>query len=139
MEYKFNKLSNNVIDNIFLNRELTRNIVDEILTADDRFWEDTFNYTNMDRAFNCLMDSVENNELIGILVDPDVDGYCSAAELFMFIADDLKYENVVYIFHEDVKAHGIEKEIIDKIKKNDIKLFITPDAGSNDKKLLNMQ
>lgn len=134
MKCKFNKLSNDVIENIFLNRELTQNIVDEILNADDRFWEDTLNYTNMDRAYNCLMDSIENNELIGIVVDPDVDGYSSAAELFMFIYDDLKYENVVYIFHKDAKAHGIEKEIIDKVKKENIKLLITPDGGSSDKK-----
>ena len=134
MKCRFNKLSNNVIENIYLNRELTQNIVDEILNADDRFWEDTHNYTNIDRAFNCLMDSIENNEPIGILVDTDVDGWCSAAEMFMFIYDDLKYENVVYILHEDAKAHGIEKEIIDKVKENDIKLLITPDAGSNDKK-----
>ena len=134
MKCKFNKLSENVVENILLNRELTQNIVDEILNADDRFWEDTHNYTNIDKAFNCLMDSIENNELIGILVDTDVDGFTSAAEMFMFIYDDLKYENVVYILHEDAKTHGIDKEIIEKVKENDIKLLITPDAGSGDRK-----
>lgn len=134
MECKFNKLSDNVIDNIYLNRELTQNIVDEILNADDRFWEDTHNYTNMNKAFNCMMDSIENNELIGIVIDPDTDGFLSAAELFMFIYDDLKYENVEYILHEDVKSHGIDKDIVNKVKEKDIKLLMTPDAGSSDKK-----
>lgn len=135
MKYKFNKLSNDVIENIYLNRELTDNIVDEILNADEKFWEDTHNYLNIDKAYNRLMDSIENNENIGILVDNDTDGFCSAAILFQFIYYDLKYENVWYIIHtKDVKAHGVTKEIIEYVKNKDIKLLITPDAGSNDKK-----
>lgn len=70
MKYKINKISNDVIDCIYGNRGLTDEMVDAILDSDIENWEDTLNYKNIDRGYKRLMKSIENNDLIGVLVDP---------------------------------------------------------------------
>ncbi|MBC6695253.1 hypothetical protein H9L25_00475 [Terrisporobacter mayombei] len=70
MKYKINKISNDVIDCIYENRGLTDEMVDAILDSDIENWEDTLNYKNIDRGYKRLMKSIENNDLIGVLVDP---------------------------------------------------------------------
>lgn len=53
--------------------------------------------------------------------------------MFLFIFDDLKYDNVWYIIREESKKnHGIDDEIIRHIENNEYDLIILPDGGSND-------
>ena len=69
------------------------------------------------------------HDKIGILIDEDVDGLCSAAMMYMYIKDmDLEYP-VTYIMHGKAKAHGLSADVTIP---NDIRLLIIPDAGTND-------
>ena len=67
---------------------------------------------------------------IFIQVDPDVDGYTSAAALINYanmIAPGHAQRNIIYRVQEG-KQHGLILETIPK----DVKLVIAPDSSSND-------
>ena len=67
---------------------------------------------------------------IGILMDNDVDGVCSATLMYKFIKSlDKDYDVRIYV-HQKNKSHGLSDRDFDI--DNDIKLLIVPDAGSND-------
>lgn len=58
----------------------------------------------------------------------DVDGVCSAAIAYQFLANNgIKPET----FYHQKKAHGIA-DLLDEIQNLDLDLLIVPDAGSND-------
>lgn len=69
---------------------------------------------------------------IGILVDCDCDGFCSASMLYSFLTKSLKLP-CVYYMHKG-KAHGLEKDILNEIIESEINLLFIPDAGTNDTK-----
>lgn len=92
--------------------------------------KDTHSYKllkNIDRAVKCLTAHIDKKNNILIVVDPDVDGYTSAAILYMYIKIIDNGANVFYALHND-KTHGLKNIEIE----NDINLVITPDSGSND-------
>ena len=66
---------------------------------------------------------------IGILIDSDCDGYCSAAMMYDYITNKIGHKDVVYKLHEKPKGHGIKDYVIDWVKEEDLKLLIIPDAG----------
>lgn len=134
MEYVLKQSSSDVIQSILNNRELTREKVEELLRADRYCWEYPTNYENMDLGYKELIMAMKHGDLIGIVIDPDVDGYTSAAALLMFITEDLNYDNVVYIIQDQkhAKCHGLSSYVMEKVKDNNIKLLFTPDGASND-------
>lgn len=134
MEYVLKQSSSDVIQSILNNRELTREKVEELLRADRGYWEYPTNYENMDLGYKELIMAMKHGDLIGIVIDPDVDGYTSAAALLMFITEDLNYDNVVYIIQDQkhAKCHGLSSYVMEKVKDNNIKLLFTPDGASND-------
>ena len=75
-----------------------------------------------------------NCDKIGILIDEDVDGFCSAAEMYLYIKDMDENYPVIYIMHSKAKAHGLSEDV--QIP-SDIGLLIIPDAGTNDYKQCN--
>ena len=75
-----------------------------------------------------------NRDKIGILIDEDVDGFCSAAEMYLYIKDMDENYPVIYIMHNKAKAHGLS---VDVQIPSDIGLLIIPDAGTNDYKQCN--
>ena len=66
---------------------------------------------------------------IGILVDEDVDGFCSGAMMYNYIKKMDDKCPVKYILHGKAKSHGLSNDVVIP---NDIKLLIIPDAGTND-------
>lgn len=53
--------------------------------------------------------------------------------MFLFIYDDLKYNNVWYIIkNKSKKSHGIDKEVIENVSKNKFSLVVFPDGASSD-------
>ncbi|WP_330528354.1 hypothetical protein, partial [Clostridioides difficile] len=108
MEWELkNHIEDTVLNTVLKNRGLDNQKINWLLNADILNWEDYNNYTNIDRAYNCLLKNIRNNNKIGILVDTDVDGYCSSSIIYMFIKFDLQYDNVYYIQHtEKAKVHG---------------------------------
>ena len=59
-----------------------RNTTMERLNPTIEVVEDYSNYDNMDRAIKTLMHHIENSSNIGIIVDEDCDGMCSATIMY---------------------------------------------------------
>ena len=91
-------------------------------------------YPNMDKGSELLKQAVENDWKIGLLVDVDCDGMCSATIIRQFLNTQYNIDPVIYI--RKGKAHGLRKlasdDVVPKIIEDGCQLLIVPDAGSND-------
>ena len=119
----------------------TSNILKEVLK--NRGIDDYYTYLNLDEsvvipyqkldnienAVGLFMNHFNNKNKIGILVDEDPDGFCSASMMYLYIKRMDENYPVEYILHKRAKAHGLSDDVIIP---NDIKLLIIPDAGTND-------
>lgn len=128
MKYKLypnNGKKNNVIEQFLFNRGIAN--PSKYLSLDESV---TNHYTlldNIDHATELFTKTFENKEKISILVDEDVDGYCSAAMMYNYIKSIDSGYPIDYILHEK-KAHGLKGVDIP----DDTKLLIVPDGGTND-------
>ena len=90
-------------------------------------------YPNMAEGEMLLNKAIHNNWRIGLLVDVDCDGYCSATLIRQFL-NSFDIDPTFYI--RKGKAHGLRKsvteDIVPVIIDDGIQLLIVPDAGSND-------
>jgi single-stranded-DNA-specific exonuclease len=93
-------------------------------------YEGTYkNLASIDRAVELFDKHFQAKNPIGILSDCDVDGQCSAALMYKYIKSlDPNYDVRVFV-HQRNKSHGLADKDFDI---GDIKLFIVPDAGTND-------
>lgn len=110
--------------------------VDKYLNADLSACDSPWDYPHMQEAVDRLKFAIDNDERIGILVDPDVDGNLSAAVIGKFLKDFCGRDKVVFFFHKG-KGHGLvqnkEENIVQQVIDMNINLLIVPDAGSNDR------
>lgn len=97
------------------------------LNPDTRCFDNPWDYKNMGEAVDCLNEHLKDK--IGILMDSDLDGACSAA-LTVILLRSLGVEHYT-LFSHDGKQHGVHDKM-DDILGSDISLLIVPDAGSND-------
>lgn len=100
------------------------------LEIDPSSFTDPFLYQDMDRAVEMVLSVVENNTNVGILVDPDADGFTSASMIHLTLRR-LGLEPQLILIHED-KSHGLDKKMTDIISGSLLELLIIPDASSND-------
>ena len=84
---------------------------------------------NISEAIEMFMKHFSEKNRIGILVDSDPDGFCSAAMMYLYIKRMDENYPIEYIMHNRAKAHGLSDDVVIS---NDIKLLIIPDAGTND-------
>lgn len=104
--------------------------VKKYLKPDNSCFDNPFDYKNMDEAINLLSTyRTINKEKIGILIDSDCDGACSAALMTLFLRE-IGITDIKYFYHEG-KQHGLHTKV-DEILQSNINLLIVPDAGSND-------
>lgn len=75
-----------------------------------------FIYENLDKRF-------------GLIVDSDMDGYCSSAIIYNYLKRINPMIDITYYLHSG-KQHGLE-DMIDIIDTS-LDIIILPDAGSND-------
>lgn len=131
MQYRLyengNNDTSNVIKEVLKNRGIDDyrtylNLDESVVTPYDRL-------DNIENAVKLLMAHFEKNNKIGILVDSDPDGYCSAAMMYLYIKRMNRDYPVKYILHTRPKAHGLSDDVTIP---DDIKLLIIPDAGTND-------
>lgn len=110
--------------------------VDKYLNADLSVCDSPWDYPYMQEAVDRLKFAIDNDEWIGILVDPDVDGNLSAALIGKFLKDFCGRDKVVCFFHKG-KGHGLvqnkEEDIVQQVIDMNINLLVVPDAGSNDR------
>lgn len=131
MQYRLYENANNDTSNI-LKEVLKNRGIDDYYTYLDLDESVVIPYQkldNIENAVDLFMNHFNNKNKIGVLVDEDPDGFCSASMMYSYIKRmDEKYP-VEYILHKRAKAHGLSDDVIIP---NDIKLLIIPDAGTND-------
>ena len=90
-------------------------------------------YPNMAEGEMLLNKAIHNDWRIGLLVDVDCDGCCSATLIRQFL-NSFDIDPTIYI--RKGKAHGLRKsateDVVPVIIDDGIQLLIVPDAGSND-------
>ena len=84
---------------------------------------------NIKNAVDLFMKHFNEKSKIGILVDEDPDGFCSASMMYLYIKRMDENYPVDYILHTRAKAHGLSDDVTIP---SDVKLLIIPDAGTND-------
>lgn len=133
MQYKLYKNgtnnTNNILEEVLKNRGIKN--YQQYLNLDDSVIIPYSNLDNIDKAVGLFLKHYECKNKIGILVDEDPDGFCSAAMMYLYIKKLNEDYPVSYILHTKAKAHGLSKDVN---VENDIKLLIIPDAGTNDVK-----
>lgn len=140
MKYKLiNPINSNysALEQVLTNRGIEyENIPHYINTTD----EDINSYSllgesKLREAALWLTETISNNDNIAVLIDPDVDGYCSSAILINYLHDIFPSwaENHIFWHHHIGKQHGLN-DVIDELMTCDYKLVITPDSGTNDAK-----
>lgn len=77
-----------------------------------------------------LLNTIQKNEPILIIVDSDVDGFTSAAIMYLYITSNFPNAKVNYRLHSG-KQHGLEDHI-NNLVEEDWGLIICPDSSSND-------
>ena len=102
--------------------------VEGYLNPDLLFFDDPFDYVNINEAIQVFDYHVKNKSNVGILMDSDMDGTCSAAIIDMF-CHEVGMETKIY-FHSG-KQHGLHDKIEEIIQDN-LSFIIIPDAGTND-------
>ena len=131
MQYRLYENANNDTSNI-LKEVLKNRGIDDYYTYLDLDENVVIPYQkldNIENAVDLFMNHFNNKNKIGILVDEDPDGFCSASMMYLYIKRMDENYPVEYILHKRAKAHGLSDDVIIP---NDIKLLIIPDAGTND-------
>lgn len=137
MGLKIKPLLNKVSKNKFIQEYLKALGVEDInlyLNPDSSCLDDAKSYPNMEKAANLLFKATMDKYKIGLLVDVDCDGMCSATIIRTFLNTYYDIDPVIYI--RQGKAHGLRasasEDIVEQIKADGIQLMIIPDAGTND-------
>lgn len=137
MGLKIKPLLNKVSKNKFIQEYLKALGVEDInlyLNPDSSCLDDAKFYPNIEKAANLLFKATTDKYKIGLLVDVDCDGMCSATIIRTFLNTYYDIDPVIYI--RQGKAHGLRasasEDIVEQIKADGIQLMIIPDAGTND-------
>lgn len=137
MGLKIKPLLNKVNKNKFIQEYLKALGVEDInlyLNPDSSCLDDVKSYPNIEKAANLLFKATTDKYKIGLLVDVDCDGMCSATIIRTFLNTYYDIDPVIYI--RQGKAHGLRasasEDIAEQIKADGIQLMIIPDAGTND-------
>ncbi len=131
MQYRLYENANNDTSNV-LKEVLKNRGVDDYhiyLDLDESVVIPYQKLDNIENAVCLFMTHFNNKNKIGVLVDEDPDGFCSASMMYSYIKKMDEDYPVEYILHERAKAHGLSDDVIIP---SDIKLLIIPDAGTND-------
>lgn len=130
MKYRLIKYSLNDEYNVQKTILLNRGVKNwkEYLNIDESCINDYSMLNNIHEAVLCYISHLDKESKIHVIVDPDVDGFCSASEIIRYTKKINPEANITYSLHTQ-KQHGISEDIIIP---EDIHLLIVPDAGSND-------
>jgi len=134
MKYEIREQHSGVsfIDAILLNRGIEH--PSEYKNLDDSYLHSYTLLANIGDAVKMLMHHIENKSDIGIIVDSDCDGYCSASMLYMYLIQIYNKDKISYYIHEG-KQHGLSNDI--SLNENKLDLLIVPDGGTNDSEQCN--
>lgn len=119
---------NNPLETVLLNRGIEN--YNKYLNLSENDIEPYDHLDNIHEAVECFAKHFETHDSIGILVDTDTDGICSATIMAKYICSFYEHYPVYMIVHQKNKAHGLESQ--DFNIPSDVKLLIVPDSSSND-------
>jgi single-stranded-DNA-specific exonuclease len=131
LQYKLyqngNNDTSNVLKEVLKNREIEDG--DKYLNLDGSVLIPYQQLDNIEYAVSLFMKHFNKKSKIGVLVDSDPDGYCSASMIILYLKRMCQDYPVEYIMHQRAKAHGLSDDV--EIP-NNLDLLIVPDAGTND-------
>lgn len=102
--------------------------IDSFLNPTIKNTESELLFDNIEKARDLFIKHVSNKDVIDLLVDCDVDGFTSAANIYQYIKR-LSPDIEVRCFIHKGKIHGLS-EFVDSMCEDDSNLIIVPDAGS---------
>lgn len=126
------KKSDNIIDQILINRKIKKEEWSSFLNPDYDMLFDPFLMKGMKEAVAKTIAAYNKKEKIGIFSDYDADGIPGAALLSNYL-EKIGFEVSVYIPSRDL-GYGLNRVGIDVLKKEGAKLLITIDLGIRNKK-----
>lgn len=142
---KYTKIINkNITDNFLLNLLKERGILNEKMSDQDKknfFYPteknelDPFLLDNIEDAARIYYNALKEHKNIRIYIDPDVDGFTSAALLYNYTIEILKpiFETINITYHvPEGKEHGLKTVMKELINEKICDLIIMPDSSSND-------
>jgi single-stranded-DNA-specific exonuclease len=89
---------------------------------------DPFLLNDMDKLVDRIIKAKDNNEKICIYGDYDVDGITSITVIYSFLKE-LGVDVTYYLPGRMEEGYGLNKEALDKLKEDNVKLCITVDCG----------
>lgn len=104
--------------------------IDSFLIPTIKNIESELLFDNIEKARDLFIKHISNKDVIDLLVDCDVDGFTSAANIYQYIKR-LSPDIEVRCFIHKGKIHGLS-EFVDSMCEDDSNLVIVPDAGSGD-------
>lgn len=87
-------------------------------------------FNNIEKARDTLVEHIKKNSVIDLVVDCDVDGNTSGANIYQYIKRIRPSIEIRYFIHKG-KSHGLD-EFVEEICLDDSQLVIVPDAGTGD-------
>ena len=87
-------------------------------------------FNNIEKARDTLVEHIEKNSVIDLVVDCDVDGNTSGANIYQYIKRIKPFIEIRYFIHKG-KSHGLD-EFVEEICLDNSQLVIVPDAGTGD-------
>ena len=87
-------------------------------------------FNNIEKARDTLVEHIEKNSVIDLVVDCDVDGNTSGANIYQYIKRINPSIEIRYFIHKG-KSHGLD-EFVEEIFLDNSQLVIVPDAGTGD-------
>lgn len=109
--------------------------IDLFLKPNKKCLESPEKYENIERGYSLLKEHIDKGSTIYVLIDCDLDGYCSSAIIIKWLYALDESMKIFPIFHS-AKIHGLDDGIVEATLKDESDvLLIIPDASSNDYEL----
>lgn len=121
------------LEQVLYNRGIPREKQEEWYNAETLYDWTYLGIDLMEEACAELMNTIDNNGNVCVIVDPDADGYTSAAILINYLFkrfEDWAIKHLTYVMHSG-KQHGFT-DVMNEILSMNPQLVIAPDSGSND-------
>ena len=128
---------NDFLETILIDNGVPEDQIEGFLHPTSKYVIDPFLMKNMKEAVALVHKHVEHNSNIFVKVDPDCDGYCSAAIIIQFLKELNPSLHIDYATSYE-KRHGLTYQDVEGFTSSQYQLFIVPDASLTTKDALNI-
>jgi len=121
-----------VVEQVLVNRGINLADVSRYLKTTDSELHNPKLLDFIEEAAHLFIEHLEKGHKIYVQVDSDCDGYTSSAFLLNYIwrYNSKYFDQFKFALHAG-KEHGLSKEFVINVERNEFRLIIVPDAGSN--------